>query len=289
MVCHQRKLVVFFCTIEKPKRGFMRYKFIFLLFIVPFLALAQVSVLSWNIQNLGKSKSDATIEFIASTVKSYDVLAIQEVVAGNGGAQAVARLAAALNRKGFKWDYCISDPTQTTGGTTERYAFLWKPSRVKLIGKAWLEKQYAQQIEREPYLATFAFQGKQFTLASFHAVPKSKQPEREIKLLAQVTKEYPDLNLIFLGDFNCPQSNNVFNNFRKMNYQSAFVNQKTSLKRSCKNGNCLASEYDNIFYASRKVKRLKSFVIPFYTQFENLTLAKKISDHIPVVAEFSLN
>ncbi|MEN9323202.1 MAG: hypothetical protein RL699_982 [Bacteroidota bacterium] len=267
----------------------MRYKFIFLLFIVPFLAQAQVSVLSWNIQNLGKSKSAATIEFIASTVKSYDVLAIQEVVAGNGGAQAVARLADALNRKGAKWDYCISDPTQTTGGTTERYAFLWKPSRVKLIGKAWLEKQYAQQIEREPYMATFEQQGKQFTLASFHAVPKTKQPEREIKLLAQVTKEYPDLNIIFLGDFNCPQSNNVFNNFRKMNYQSAFVNQKTSLKRSCKNGNCLASEYDNIFYATRKVKRLKSFVIPFYTQFENLTLAKKISDHIPVVAEFSFN
>ena len=280
----------FFCSIEKPKRDFfMRYKLIFLLFIVSFMAQAQVSVLSWNIQNLGKSKSDSSIDFIANTVKPYDVLAIQEVVAGNGGAQAVARLADALNRKGTKWAYCISDPTQTTGGTTERYAFLWKPSRVKLIGKAWLEKHFAQQIEREPYLATFAFQGKQFTLASFHAVPKTKQPEREIKLLSKVTQEYPDLNLIFLGDFNCPQSNSVFNNFRKMNYQSAFVNQKTSLKRSCKNGTCLASEYDNIFYAVRKVNRLKSFVILFYTNFENLASAKKISDHIPIVAEFSLN
>lgn len=267
----------------------MRYKLIFLLFIVPFWAQAQVSVLSWNIQNLGKSKSAASIDFIANTVKPYDVLAIQEVVAGNGGAQAVARLADALNRKGFKWDYCISDPTQTTGGTTERYAFLWKPSRVKLMGKAWLEKHFAQQIEREPYLATFSFQGKQFTLASFHAVPKTKQPEREIKLLAQVTKEYPDLNLIFLGDFNCPQSNSVFNNFRKMNYQSAFVNQKTSLKRSCKNGNCLASEYDNVFYHPTKNKLVYAGVLPFFERFTSLKEAKTISDHIPVVTKFTFN
>jgi endonuclease/exonuclease/phosphatase family metal-dependent hydrolase len=250
---------------------------------------AQLSVVTWNIQNLGKSKSTEEIEFIAQTLKSYDVLAIQEVVAGNGGAQAVARLADALNRKGSKWDYCISDPTQTTGGTTERYAFLWKPSRVKLKGKAWLEKQYAVQIEREPYMATFEQQGKQFTLVSFHAVPKSKQPEREIKLLAKVTQEYPGLNLIFLGDFNCPQSNSVFNNFRKLNYRSALVNQKTSLKRSCKNGNCLASEYDNVFYLPKKNKLIYAGVISFYQRFASLKDAKTISDHIPVVVQFTFN
>jgi hypothetical protein len=267
----------------------MRIKLVLFVFIYCGCANAQLSVLTWNIQNLGKSKSDNTIDCIANTVKPYDLLAIQEVVAGYGGAQAVARLADALNRKGYKWEYCISDPTQTTGGTTERYAFLWKPSRVKRIGKAWLEKQFAQQIEREPYMATFDFGGKQLTLVSFHAVPKSKQPEHEIKLLSQVTKEYPNLNLVFLGDFNCPQSNSVFTNFRKLNYQSVLVNQKTSLKRSCKNGNCLASEYDNIFYATRKLKRINSFVVPFYTSFDNLSLAKKVSDHIPVVAQFSFN
>lgn len=246
---------------------------------------AQLSLLTWNIQNLGKSKSDQEIEFIAQTVKPYDVLAIQEVVAGYGGAQAVARMADALNRKGVKWEYCISDPTQTTGGTTERYAFLWKPSRVKQIGKAWLEKQYATQIEREPYMSTFSCQGKSYTLVSFHAVPKSKQPEREIKIVAKLIQEFPQLNLIFLGDFNCPQSNSVFANFRKLNYQSALVNQKTSLKRSCKNGNCLASEYDNVFFHRQKNKLLSAAVLPFYERFATLKEAKTISDHIPVVVQ----
>jgi hypothetical protein len=44
--------------------------------------------LSWNIENLGKSKSDQQIAFIATTIQDFDLIAIQEVVAGYGGAQA---------------------------------------------------------------------------------------------------------------------------------------------------------------------------------------------------------
>jgi endonuclease/exonuclease/phosphatase family metal-dependent hydrolase len=39
---------------------------------------------SWNIQNFGKSKSEVEINFIANTLKNYDIIAIQEVVAGYG-------------------------------------------------------------------------------------------------------------------------------------------------------------------------------------------------------------
>ena len=80
--------------------------------------------------------------YIAETAKNYDIIAIQEVVAGYGGAQAVARLADELNRKGTKWDYTISDPTSSSAYKTERYAFIWKTSKVKKIGKAWLEQKY---------------------------------------------------------------------------------------------------------------------------------------------------
>ena len=83
-----------------------------------FSANSQISICSWNIQNFGKSKSDNEIEFIANTIRNYDAVAIIEVVAGYGGSQAVAKLADALNRKGTKWDYSISDPTTSiTSGT----------------------------------------------------------------------------------------------------------------------------------------------------------------------------
>ena len=80
---------------------------------------------------MGKSKDDQEIEVMAQSLKDADLVAIQEVVAGYGGSQAVARLAEALNRKGDRWDYRISDPTSSTPQTREKYAFLWKTRRVK--------------------------------------------------------------------------------------------------------------------------------------------------------------
>lgn len=260
---------------------------IYFLFFIAVLN-AQVKLLSWNIENIGKSKSDSTIIFIANTLKDYDVVAIQEVVAGYGGAQAIAKLADELNRKGAKWDYTISDPTTSSAYKTERYAFLWKTSKVKKIGDAWLEQKYNLEIDREPYYCTFQYDDKQFTLANFHAITKSKQPETEIKYFKFLPEEYPKLNLIFLGDFNCPQSHTVFNPLRKIGYLPIFVNQKTSLKKECKENDCLASEFDNIWYNTNKIEVLSSKVILFYNLFSSLEEARKISDHIPIVMEFKI-
>lgn len=267
----------------------MRHTILFLLALLLSIATqAQVKLLSWNLENFGKSKTDTTITYIANTIKDYDIIAIQEVVAGNGGAQAVAKLADELNRKGSKWDYTISDPTTSSAYKTERYAFLWKTAKIKKIGKAWLEQTYNLQIDREPYYCTFEYNAKQFTIANFHAITKSKQPETEIKYFKYLPEEYPNLNLIFLGDFNCPQSHTVFNPLRKLEFNCAFINQKTSLKKECKFNDCLASEFDNIWYKSNKIKPINALVIHFYNDFPTLNEAKEISDHIPITIEFNL-
>lgn len=259
-------------------------KHLFLLLFTTTL-FSQVKLLSWNLENFGKSKSDSTINFIANTVKEYDIVCIQEVVAGYGGAHAVAKLADELNRKGSKWDYTISDPTTSSAYKTERYAFLWKTAKIKKIGKAWLEEKYTLEIDREPYYCTFEYNKKQFTIANFHAITKSKQPETEIKYFKFLPAQYPDLNLVFVGDFNCPQSHTVFNPLKKMGYASAFVKQKTSLKRECQEDNCLASEFDNIWYNTSKIEIQNSKALLFYSSFDNLDDARKISDHIPITTE----
>ena len=260
-----------------------------LIFLFTVSLQAQVKFISWNLENFGKSKSDSTLIYIANTLKDYDVVAIQEVVAGYGGAQAVAKLADELNTKGAKWDYTISDPTTSSAYKTERYAFLWKTAKVKKIGNAWLEQKYNLEIDREPYYCTFAYNNKQFTIANFHAITKSKQPETEIKYFKFLPDEYPYLNLIFTGDFNCPQSHTVFIPLRKKGYNCAFENQKTSLKQECKNNNCLASEFDNFWYNTSKITISKSEVLYFYNSFKTLKEARKISDHIPITIQFSLN
>src|SRR5690242_8389077 len=66
---------------------------------------AQIRIISWNLQNFGKSKSDQQINYVATRIKDADLVAIVEVVSGNGGAQGVARVADALNRMGSSWDY----------------------------------------------------------------------------------------------------------------------------------------------------------------------------------------
>ena len=261
----------------------------FLFLVVYVAAFSQLKIISWNVENLGKSKSDSTITYIANTLKDYDVVALQEVVAGYGGSQAVAKLAAELNRKGSKWDYVVSQPTSGSSYKIERYAFLWKTSSVKKIGEAWLEKKYSLEIDREPYYCTFNYNEKPITLVNFHAITKSKQPETEIKYFKFLPLEYPLLNLLFIGDFNCPQSHTVFNPLKKMDYVSVFENQKTTLKKECKKQVCLASEFDNIWFNSSKIKVSKSGVIHFYKDFESLEIASEVSDHIPIWAEIELN
>lgn len=247
-----------------------------------------VSICSWNLKDFGRSKSDSEIEFIANTIKDFDIVLIQEVVAGDqGGAQAVGRLGEALGRKGAKWEYRISDATSGENSyKRERYAYFWKPSKVTMVGRPWLEIKYTQEIDREPYFATFRVDCKSFTLVNFHAITKSMQPEREIKYFKYLPEEYPDLNLLFCGDFNAPQSHTVFNPLKKMGYQSALTGQKTTLRQECINNDCLASEFDNVFFDADKITKQTSGVIHFYKAFVNLKEARMISDHVPVFFEF---
>lgn len=250
-----------------------------------------ISVCSWNLKDLGKSKSNGEIELIADIIKGFDIVAIQEVVAGPGGSDAVSRLNDALNRRGAKWDYVVSDPTSSinTHHVKERYAFLWKTSRLKKTGDAWLEKTYYLEIEREPFYITMSSLGKKFTLVNFHAIPKSKQPETEIKYFKFLPALYQNHHLIFAGDFNVPQSHTVFNPLRNMGYSSALTGQKTSLRQTCLNNDCLASELDNFYFKRSVFKYHSSGIIPFYQAFTDHKEARLISDHVPIFFKFSLN
>lgn len=267
----------------------MKKILLFSILLLSFYTGFALSICSWNIENIGQSKSNQEIEYIAKIVQAFDVIAIQEVVAGNGGAAAIARLHDALNRKGKHWDYCVSDPTTGSSYKTERYAFIWNTSSVKLMGKAWLEQQYKMEIDREPYFASFKHQQTEFTLVNFHAITKAKQPETEIKYFKYLPGAYPSLNLIFCGDFNCPQSHSVFNPLKQMGYMPALVKQKTSLKQKCQSGQCLASEYDNIFYKVQSLTVISAGIIPFYQSFPDFAEARKISDHVPIFIEIDFN
>jgi deoxyribonuclease-1-like protein len=269
-------------------RRCFRLMIVLILFGLSCFGQGAISLCSWNVKDFGKSKSGEEIILIAELLNAFDVVALQEIVAGYGGAQAVSLLTDALNRMGSKWEYSVSEPTVSSSYKQERYAFLWKTDKLKMQGDAWLEQRYQLELDREPYYATFLSGEKSFTVVNFHAITKSKQPETEIKFFKFLPGLYPSLHLIFAGDFNCPQSHTVFNPLKKMGYQPALLNQKTSLRQQCINNDCLASEFDNIFYDAT-VLADSAGVVHFYQQYPDFTKARLLSDHVPVFLKFYLN
>ena len=246
----------------------------------------QTKLVTWNLCNFGKSKSVEEIAYIANILKDADIVAIQEVSASNFGAQAVAKLADELNRKGAKWDYVLSDPT--TGEGVERYAFLWKTATVKLHGKAWLEKSLDVQIEREPFMARFTIGDKQVLISTLHAVPKNKHPENECRYLYKIDSIYHNEHLMLMGDFNLSQKNTAFDMLKKRKVEPVLINQKTSIKMKRKDNELLANEYDNIFIDSKYIHQNEAGIINFAEKFLDLKEARKISDHLPVYLIFNI-
>lgn len=252
-------------------------------------AQTTLSVLSWNLKDLGISKSTTDIEMIARIVEPYDVIAIQEVVAGPGGPAALRRLVNQLNRARVKWKFEISDVTSgTSAHKAERYAFLWQDSRVSRSGNGWLDGYYEGQIEREPFFCRFVAGGKTVTLVNFHAITKSAHPETEVKYFRYLPGLYPADNLIFCGDFNLPESHSVFNPLKSASYSPALIKQKTTLRQKCLGTGCLASEFDNFYYDASKVSLKAAGVIHFYRLFSDIKEARKISDHIPIFAVYQI-
>ena len=261
-----------------------------LFFLLSFNTYSQqkdLNLVSWNIQDFGQTKSNKELDEIADIIREADIVAIQEVVAGYGGAQAVAKLADILNRKGAKWDYVISDPTNSSKYVTERYAVVWKTKHIKIKNRGKLIKELDTLVDREPFLIDFYVADKKLSLINFHSRPYNKNPEAEIIALTQYIIASDSTPLILAGDFNINEAKPVFDNFKINGYTAAIINKKTTLKKTCDGFEYRNHPIDNVFYSSSIVKT-NSGVLDFVGACDNIEKARKISDHLPVFLRFSL-
>jgi endonuclease/exonuclease/phosphatase family metal-dependent hydrolase len=253
------------------------------------LNVSDLKIATWNIQDLGKTKDNLEIDFIAKILKNFDLVALQEVVAKDpAGAKAVNRIADALNRLGSKWDYSISNATNSSSSyASERYAYLWKTSKIKLKSKAFLDKELATKIERESFIALFELKKNKTTFyaVNIHARTYDKHPEMEISNFKKYPERLLTNKIIILGDFNLNEKHTVWNPLYKMGFVSTISDQPSTLKRNCKNGNYLNYPIDNIYYPKKHFEKHKGYVLDFVNNCENLKFSRTISDHLPVVAE----
>lgn len=250
-----------------------------------------LSLISWNIQNMGGTKDDAEILKIAQVLRNYDVVAIQEVTAKDPkGAQAVARLAATLNRMGAKWDYAVSMPTQSASAyQSERYAYLWKTSKVTSVGRPFLDSKLAAYCTREPYLGKFREKAtnRVFYVVNFHSKKHSDHPETEIPYFLNYTQRLQTENVIIAGDFNLNEKHAVWKPFYAKGYEAALHNAPTTLQKTCKEGKYTYHAIDN-FYCSKGISIGTSKPLDIVGDCSNLAITRLLSDHLPILLNFSL-
>lgn len=251
----------------------------------------KIKLVSWNIRHLGRTKTPENIFEIANILRDFDMVAIQEVVAKDpAGAQAVAKIVDELNRMGSKWDYQISDPTKSSSVyISERYAFLWKTSKVSIIHRAYLDKELEDLCYREPFVAAFKAKGesKPFYVVNYHSRKYTDRPEEEIIHFIDYPERLDSKRILIAGDFNLDEKHTVWKPFYRKGFKSALQNQRTTLKTKCKNGNYLSHAIDNVYFTT-EIDMVHAESLNFINNCENLKRARELSDHLPIYIEFKL-
>lgn len=253
---------------------------------------SELTIASWNIRDLGRTKSAEDIAKIAQIIRHIDLVAIQEVVAKDpAGAQAIAKIVDELNRMGAQWDYRISNPTNSPSPyISERYAFLWKTSKIKLLNRAYLDSELEEVCDREPFVGKFQLtKGKEpFYVINFHSRRFNQQPEDEIIHFKNYPERLKTDRVFIVGDFNIDENHQVWDNLYRLGYNSALKGIQTTLKTICAQNSYLNHSIDNIYFSSKSAELSQSGAIDFVSACENLEAARGLSDHLPVFASFSL-
>jgi endonuclease/exonuclease/phosphatase family metal-dependent hydrolase len=246
---------------------------------------------SWNLENFGRSKTDAALQLMVQVLRDADIVAIQEVNAGNEfGVGKVGEMVDMLKNTGADWDYIVSDPTLPHSLSTERYAYLLKKSTTKFSRRdGYLVEELRYSIEREPYMLRVRTKDdKEIALFTMHAVPTAKHPLREVQTINGSSVISSQQVAIFSGDFNLgwKDTDPVF---LPMGY-SGHIRERTSLKSKFQGNGYLSHQYDNIYTKGLKVcaSGVIDFVQDHFSPVTEASLqqARKVSDHLPVYIMF---
>jgi endonuclease/exonuclease/phosphatase family metal-dependent hydrolase len=172
---------------------------------------AKIRIATFNIQNFGPTKAGKPeiMQVLASIIRKYDVVAVQEVSDVSG--QAPRKLLAAVNADGSAYGLLLSERTgqqPDDHSSQEQYAFYYNTKTIGARDNGMLypdgEHDYFQ---REPFVAGFAAkQGSlRLVLITIHTMPE--RAVSEIASLKEViawarTRYAGEDDFIALGDYN---------------------------------------------------------------------------------------
>ncbi|MDP2653311.1 MAG: endonuclease/exonuclease/phosphatase family protein [Candidatus Omnitrophota bacterium] len=247
----------------------------------------EIRIGSFNIRIFSNnSRTDDELQQIADILKYYDVIAIQELRDG----KVLQRTTDILAQMGQVYDYIVSPPTGR--GVKERYAFVFRPDKIQLIGEGRLYDDPRDVFMRSPFYATFRAGNFDFTLITVHLVYGDFKDARrkEIHHLARVYREVMDTDprekdIIVLGDFNLPPVDSGWADFKAIPEMIHLISppEKTTITDT--------SLYDNFWFQRDSLREYtgRAGVIRFdenMFQNDDAGAERAVSDHRPIWADF---
>ena len=259
-----------------------------------------IRIATFNIQVFGKKKAadPEIMPILAQIVSHFDVVAIQEVRGGD--AQPIEALVDLLKASGAYYGATVSEPIGRTS-QTESYAFLWDASRIQFVPQsAYLVQDPADRMHREPMVASFESRvgtddGRRpfrFTLINAHTSPSEVDLAtiaNEMNVLDDVfvrVRQYDyettgEEDCIMLGDLNVDTAG-----LRELGQ----VPNLTSIAGDILSNTRRSETYDHILLDRTLTREFTGrFGVLDFQRDLGLSeeLALRVSDHLPVWAEFS--
>lgn len=258
---------------------------------IPNRTTETILVGSLNLQRLGPSKLGQpwVMDKFAEIIRHFDVIALQEITSKDQST--LPQLIELVNRANVNYSYAISPRIgREASGYYEQYAFVYDTTRIHGGPQfCYPVQDDADILHREPFVGRFETVSNQpfsFTLINIHTDPD--EIKYELDVLADVYVnvrqfEYPQDDVLLLGDLNADPSK-----FQKLGRIPGFAPLIVDLPTNTRKNKML----DNIL-ADRQMTREftgRAGVIDLEQRFGiQLADVERISDHLPVWAEFSIS
>jgi endonuclease/exonuclease/phosphatase family metal-dependent hydrolase len=253
-----------------------------------------IRVATFNIQVFGESKLNdpEVMQIIVTILKNFDLIAIQEV--RSVSQDVLPQLIELLNAdRQYRYDYALG-PRLGRTSNKEQYAFVFDTQTIEIDRyKLYTVDDPDDLLHREPLVGWFRARGPApeqaftFSLASIHTDPD--EVDHELDVLDDVffkVRDDPERredDVILAGDFNAKATS-----LRELGRIKGLV--KVVSGQTPTNTRHTA-QYDNILFHQTATSEFtgRGGVFDFLREY-NLTLqqAERVSDHLPVWAEFSV-
>ncbi len=247
---------------------------------------------SFNMQRLGPSKLGDrwVMEKFCEIIRCFDVIGLQEITSKDQST--LPQLVEQINAAGARYSYTISPRIgREATGYFEQYAYVFDTTRVRGGAEfCYAVQDQADVLHREPFVGRFETiapsQPFTFTLINMHTDPG--EISYELDVLADVFVnvrqfEYPEDDVILLGDLNAGPPN-----LQKLGQIPGCISAINGIPTNTRK----SKTYDNFVFDQQAVREFtgRSGVFDMEQEFGlQLSDVERISDHMPIWAEFSIN